>query len=873
MSPTPRSRPIKNEEGVTIASIVVPRKRSKSQAKTDIIAGSTSGAVPDSLNDGIGGNGTGASNDSGFTAVRISPTSVTQSSGATNLTKRRRISLVDPASASVLSAGESNAGPAKAERLYGLVSALINNDSNADGKSDVHADFRNVPSSVNHSGDGEKEEEKGMMPVVLGSSSSEDPQLLRQAGGNGGVSDGRDVHLDSVEANRQSGRQGSDLSGSTSGRVTTVGPLQVRQVTNDPSRPIFFAYVPASPYGRKGSAKEIGSQGLTKLRQSLAGRIGQLAVLYATRDSCAFPLLMESQRNKFRLVATASQTDPTKTEIPLPAVLSAALLATATVYDPSLRPTSKEAWGANLHALMEQFEIATLTTVQVALTDLTGRPSINTSGNFMTLNQTLAISQMLGLHLDPSDWQLPQEEKDVRVRLWWAVVIHDKWSSLCWGRPSGIQKQNFSVPFPRRDDLSVCSSHLRDEALKSFDFAPAWCEERTIHTPGDTFAALCRLTMILSDIIDEFYSVRQAQRLQRDEHAVAQRVKDYLIALEDWKHMQPQSLACILKGEQGDSKTSDMAVKVPGTRSLQLSYLGVNLLLCRTALDAVTARSSQNADRHLVAHNTAMHASVMLVEFLESLDQEDLGGFYLHYGSHHLASCLSMLARLCLGFSRMDESKSLSSCIAAIQRLLVALTHAHRSSSWDLAELALTRSRAILPALEARVASFPSFFAGGADEQSSSQLTTPVSTLLQSPQDAVDAASIRSASGGVADTGFVAMPGHGMASINPGSKATAAAMATTKSGQSAEMMSSASNGVNFSSPFLGVNAIPFDAAGVPYPLTNVQAGDAANIQQSSTTSTYGGEAMASQLLSGMELDWLELGFQPNPNGNEPPYLM
>lgn len=111
------------------------------------------------------------------------------------------------------------------------------------------------------------------------------------------------------------------------------------------------------------------------------------------------------------------------------------------------------------------------------------------------------------------------------------------------------------------------------------------------------------------------------------------------------------------------------------------------------------------------AHRTALHGAVMLVEFLESLTDDDYTGFFLHYCSHHLASCLSLLGRLCFGFSQIGDETMLSTCVATIQRLLIVLSNAHRIHRWDLAELALTRSRAILPALETRIPDFPRFFA------------------------------------------------------------------------------------------------------------------------------------------------------------------
>lgn len=264
------------------------------------------------------------------------------------------------------------------------------------------------------------------------------------------------------------------------------------------------------------------------------------------------------------------------------------------------------------------------------------------------------------------------------------------------------------MPLPRRNSLSPCHEHLEDKDLASFSFGTGWsCDRVDAHTPGDTFVGLCRLTCILSEVLDEFHSVRSLHGVHRDALATAQRIKSYFTMLEDWKDLMPPSLKSVLKDDGGIGRGTE---SIPGTRSLQLSYLGVNLLLCRTALDSVTKNATQDLSRLMPAHRAALHSAIMVVEYLESLSSEDFNGFFLHYGSHHLASCLSLMARLCFGFARMENEPMLSTSIGSIQRLLVVLSKAHRLHKWDLAELALTRSRAVLPALEARIPSFPRLF-------------------------------------------------------------------------------------------------------------------------------------------------------------------
>jgi hypothetical protein len=730
-----------------------------------------------------------------------------------------------------------------------------------------------------------------MMPVVLGSSSSSDPYLLRQANSLPYLPKEHRPNTGSTEGHYSSSSKASMLpppAPESNQQSNRLGPLQVRQVTRDPSRPIFFAFVPARPYEtNKGKGKEIGAQGLIKLKAAVRGKIGSLMTDYCIRDAAAFPLLMESQRKRYREAAVeVCKSGEQSNEIPLPAVLAAATLATGIIYDIELRSISKSAWGANLQALTEQFGISTLVTLQVALTDLTGRPSINTSGNFMSFSQTLAISHMLGLHLDPTNWVLPREEKDVRIRIWWAIMIHDKWSSLCWGRPSVIHDQDYSTPLPRRNSLSPCQEHLEDRDLKSYQFKNLWPlqqqqsdqqEDSLIHTPGDTFVGLCRLTLILSDILSEFHSIRSSSN--EDPFGVAQKVKNYLVRVEDWKDLLPYTLRTILQRDQHSASKSHGA-RVPGTRSLQLSYLGVNLLLCRTALDAVTTTkgSGESFNRLVVpAHRTALHSALMVVEFLESLSAEDYNGFFLHYGSHHIASCLSLLARLSLGFYKMGEEDLLATSITKMQRLLIVLSQAHRLYSWDLAELALTRSRAILPTLEARIPNYPLLFPmESEDDETSSPL--PESVAFQQEQQnyqADNAPATGTTFGHVVGNISKAAASRKHVSATSSTSATdASASASTlpihtntpfstgpshhegeesESRQIAEALFShdqagLSNMFSFSSGYNGIaTRIPVDATGLPYPLGML----GNNVLPTNQVSGH--------ILSGIEADWLGMG--------------
>jgi hypothetical protein len=61
------------------------------------------------------------------------------------------------------------------------------------------------------------------------------------------------------------------------------------------------------------------------------------------------------------------------------------------------------------------------------------------------LGITVSMAQTLGLHLDPTSWNLPTEEINTRRRLSWAVFAVDKWLASSFGRPTHISRNDWMV--------------------------------------------------------------------------------------------------------------------------------------------------------------------------------------------------------------------------------------------------------------------------------------------------------------------------------------------------------------------------------------------------------------------------------------------
>ena len=156
------------------------------------------------------------------------------------------------------------------------------------------------------------------------------------------------------------------------------------------------------------------------------------------------------------------------------------------------RPESAFAWNQAVAALRNDFTAPSITTVHSAILDLSGRPALEMRDNLLNVGRTVSLAHSLGLHRNPTLWRIQEAEKTLRIRLWWAVLIHDYWSSLTHGTPPTIHMQNFDVPLPAEESLSLADG-LTVGANSS-----------------NSFVGLCSLTRVLGDILPLIYTLRPA---------------------------------------------------------------------------------------------------------------------------------------------------------------------------------------------------------------------------------------------------------------------------------------------------------------------------------------------------------------------------
>lgn len=223
------------------------------------------------------------------------------------------------------------------------------------------------------------------------------------------------------------------------------------------------------------------------------------------------------------------------------------------------RPDLSFAWNQAVTALQDDFMAPTVSTIESALLDMNGRPVMQVTGNIVNAGRTVTLAYSLGLHRDPTAWKATAREKNLRIRLWWGVLIQDSWSSFAHGvPPNSSQKRYNDVPVPTLQSLlpENVSAAQKDAAM--------------------TFLQLCLLTRTLGETLDLVYS------LETDSVAFWRVLRRLECALDDWEDKLPDHLRL---------SSSAVQSRVNGSSNLWFCFLSLKLLLCRLAFRVSSAIS------------------------------------------------------------------------------------------------------------------------------------------------------------------------------------------------------------------------------------------------------------------------------------------
>ncbi|KAF2829276.1 hypothetical protein CC86DRAFT_392426 [Ophiobolus disseminans] len=310
-------------------------------------------------------------------------------------------------------------------------------------------------------------------------------------------------------------------------------------------------------------------------------------------------------------------------------------------------------WNTAVTALQEDFMEPTISTVLAALLDMMGRPVGTMTGNIVNTGRVVTLAQSLGLHRDPTSWNSSTHEKNMRVRLWWGVLIHDAWSSIGHGTPPTINSRYYDVPMVTPEMLAT----------------PEMSE--TYFRTTMTFIHLCKLTVILIDILPYVYS------LTLDVDEMWRQLRRTECALDDWVLCLPEHL-----------EASASITYVNGASNLWLTYLSVKLLACRLAFKVTLKEPVQSLEARQYRLSTLREASCEVATFVTSLRDAQLQGFWLPYTSYLLVTAATILLRCTVECGNIATKRS---CATKLTAFRDRLRSASEESAWDLADFCLER--------------------------------------------------------------------------------------------------------------------------------------------------------------------------------------
>ncbi|KAK4053140.1 hypothetical protein OIV83_001875 [Microbotryomycetes sp. JL201] len=434
------------------------------------------------------------------------------------------------------------------------------------------------------------------------------------------------------------------------------GALKVRHVSRDSNAPVAFMFMSAKPYDEAPANASAYDELVAVVG---ADKIDKLLGDYLRIDAVALPIWSQEHY--------AAQSH-------LNVGLRCSYITAAMAYTPELRHLQHRAWGVTRAYFRLREPRARLHTIQATLIDLNGRHGVDPAGNFVRLGATVAIARLLGLHKDSSTWTIPLWERDLRARLWWALVVYDKVSALTFGRPSVIGTEDH-VSLPRRSPQD----------------SPSY----------SAFVSLCELTLIM-DELNRRLRTSLAQTVAEVEfgegHAINHALEvlgDMSLKLDRWKALCDARMLFQYRPDEAP----------PGIRSLQLAYLYTALVITRESWDALPRHSGQAT---MLGQQSCLLAATEFVDFIVSLTVKELEGYWASHSPFFISTCLTILVRLTLESDKSDHSDQAvwQAAVFNLRRLVNALSDARRDAAWDIADLALSRAQFFIPLLSRRAPEF-----------------------------------------------------------------------------------------------------------------------------------------------------------------------
>lgn len=247
--------------------------------------------------------------------------------------------------------------------------------------------------------------------------------------------------------------------------------------------------------------------------------------------------------------------------------------------------------------------------------------------------QIVAIGQELGLHLDCTDWKVPQWEKGLRKRLAWGLYMQDKWGALTHGRPSHISKSNWAVRPVDRVDFPDLTLTPVDNGIKledvemamdqvGFDFGGGddRDDSQIIKTGRTVFEQMIQLSGLMADILETFFTVESQSILsgRNGTQKVLERAKPIQIRLKEWFAKLPDCLRM-------DASRNQLMYS---SGCLHLAYFATEITLHRQIIRTLSTPSHVDPYLLHICRSAAKTRLISAMDFVNRLKPDHLQTFW-----------------------------------------------------------------------------------------------------------------------------------------------------------------------------------------------------------------------------------------------------
>ncbi|KAF5544346.1 transcriptional regulatory [Fusarium mexicanum] len=442
------------------------------------------------------------------------------------------------------------------------------------------------------------------------------------------------------------------------------GSRIIRPAIGNRSRPVLFTAVQKRPVGLDSNLS-FAEERLQLIEKILEPFTSDLVDVYFHKANSCFPLLDEGHfRKQYRENKSAIS----------PALLSGLYAHSITFWNSSpilsrhRRPDGRFIWNLATEAAYSQIHRSPgISTIEALILNIGGREVTALIGNGVLLASSVAMAHSLGLNHSPISWEIPQSEKNLRMKIWWALLIHDKWLSLSHGTPPLISSTLNDVPQPLVETLCGEGSSS-EQALNA-----------------SVYIALIGLTEVLDLHLRHVHQFSLSDESTDTTHLE--------LALNNWiETLSDEIRRVVIRGNN---------LKIPGAANLRLSYLTVRLLLQRIELEAEKRVRDTGDSRLLNRYMQARRTSEDILILTQELQPEHLADCWLPSSAFAFSTTVSFLLRCALETENSTVGLVQSSSLKIASDLLSALREHKEKHAWDLGDICLAQHVDVVEKLRA----------------------------------------------------------------------------------------------------------------------------------------------------------------------------